>query len=680
MKFTKKHIFSCILILIMFCAISQVSATDAVDNTTSTDSVEGIPVEESEIGLDNDVSSDVIANSGDKDVLGNVATFTELKNKIDSAGETLNLYEDYGYSSGDGDLRDGIVIDKDLTINGNHHTIYGNSARIFIVEEECIVTIGNLTFIGDYIDYENSYINGGAIYNAGSLTVTDSIFMNFTASSNGGAIYNYNKADLSVDYCEFYNNQVIDEDDHSGNGGAIASYGYLYITGSSFENCEADFGGAIATFKEAKIKSSKFGHLDAEEDGNTAHGTGGAIYNHCFNDGRSEPICYVLGCEFDNNYAGRGGGALFNVIAAGSEFGYGNYAEIDDDGDYCGHNMLLGMYYGYDDDEYYDTEDYYDTIMSAGFSFKPVSLIVDPKDNSFKVQITSTPYGEPVQGLDVYMIVDGGAYINTDLYVDEDNWVFNSTNSNGIVGFPLTGLATGDHTIEVGLWESNFGKPYQTFKVHLGLISSSVSGTNIIFNEGSSGYTVLTVTGATVTRPNVYVVGYPNANIQVGNNMIIVSNLPAGSYSLSVTTTPNYGYTSSSCIIPIHVNKVSKPSTPVIKKKTVKFTVKSEYGKKVKCSALFITPKINGKSIKGLTFKIQIYTKGKVVKTITIKSVKKIYGKKNTAFYSTNTVSKGTHKVKISISTSKYTGSKITSIVVKKHGTFVNKNGNMKGK
>lgn len=672
----------------MLFSISQVVATDPVDNLTSSDSVDAVPVEESVIELDTEIPSDVIANSADGNVVRGIPTFTDLNNKINSAGNKVELDTDYEYvSSIDGDdLMDGIVIDQDLVIEGNGHTIYGNGARIFLIEEYSTVKINNLTFIGDYEDFEHSYINGGAIYNSGSLSLTNSVFINNYASSNGGAIYNGEDADLNVDGCEFYNNHVIDEDDNSGDGGAIASYGYLYVYDSVFENCTADYGGAIATFKEGKFYNSRFGPEEEGADGNIAYGTGGAIYNHMNEDGGAEPICYAVGCEFYNNGAGAGGGALFNVVAIRSHFGDTNFAVKDSDtGKHYGHNMLLGVNYNCDAEDS-DSENYYETIMSTGFTFNAVSLIVDPKDNQFKVKITSKPGGEGIQGLDVYMVVDGGAHIITDLYVDEDEWVYNSTNSEGIVGFPLNGLSEGDHTIEIGLWQSELGRPSQKFTVHLGLVPSSVSGTAISFNEGGSGNTVLTLKGGTVVRQNVYVAGYPAANIQVKGNTITVSNLPAGNYYLSVTTTPDYGYTSSSCTIPIYVNKVAPaptpkgPTGPKNNKKKVTFKVKKEYGTKHKCSGLFITPKVGGKAVKGLTFKIKIYTKGKVVKTVTIKSVKKVYRYKNCAFYSTNALSKGTHKVKITISTSKYTGSKTTSIVVKKKGTFVNKNGKSKGK
>lgn len=689
MKFNKKSIYLCILILIMLFAVSQASATEAVDNVTLDNSAEVVAVEEIDGGLDDGIS-DVVADSGDEEVLREVATFTELDNIIANAddGGTVELDTDYGYDPSDGeDLFYGITIDKDLTIEGNGHTIYGNGARAFWIEAYPTVTINNLTFVGEH---QEKIKWGGAINNyKGHLTITNSIFMDSAAVNEGGAIYNDENSDLNIENCEFYNNYLTTDIDGGGAGGAIASYGYLYIYDSLFENNTAEFGGAVATFKESKIYNSVFGNPDDDELGNLANHAGGAVYNHLLEDeDAAQPTCYVTECKFYDNFAfNAGGGALFNVISIDSYFGDNTAAQDEETGEYMGNNMCLGVIFNCDE-ETLNEDDYCDVIVSDGFSFKAVSLIVNPDDMIFQVLITSTPYGEPVPGLDVWMIADDAESIVTDLYVDESDYsVFNSTNSNGIVGFQLNGLKEGDHTIYVGLDEYGFDYPSEEFKVHIGLIQSSVSGTNIIFNEGGYGSTVLTLNGATVTRPNVYVVGQSAANIQVKGNVITVSNLPAGTYYLSVKATPNYGYKESSCLIPIYVNKVYYPpvySPPTtgggVAKKTVTFKVKKEYGNNHKCTGLFITPKINGKAVKGLKFKIQIYTNGKVIKTVTIKSVKKIYGKKNTAFYSTNALSKGTHKVKISISTSKYKGSKTTSIIVKKKGSFENKNGHAKGK
>ena len=76
-------------------------------------------------------------------------TFTALQEKINNAGagSTINLENDYKYD--EGFRKEGISINKELTIDGNGYTIDGNNeARIFEILSND-VTVRNIKFIND---------------------------------------------------------------------------------------------------------------------------------------------------------------------------------------------------------------------------------------------------------------------------------------------------------------------------------------------------------------------------------------------------------------------------------------------------------------------------------------------------------------------------------------------------
>jgi autotransporter family porin len=99
------------------------------------------------------------------------------------SGGTLHIAN--GVYTGAGNKN--IVIAKDINIIGQSSStiINGEStSRLFTIISGTTVTIQNLTFANG-----NATSNGGAIYNAGNLTITGSTFTN-NAAIYGGAIYN----------------------------------------------------------------------------------------------------------------------------------------------------------------------------------------------------------------------------------------------------------------------------------------------------------------------------------------------------------------------------------------------------------------------------------------------------------------------------------------------------------
>lgn len=219
----------------------------------------------------------------------------------------------------------------------------------------------------------NSANDGGAIFNTGSLAVSNSTFTNNTAQRTGGAIANVSdteqkvNANLTVQNSNFYNNQsdmaggaiytdstltvkksnfynnrtnkTVSAENSKGNeessglgGGAISSVmGDLNIEEASFTNNETNGnGGAIySLIGTQSIKNSDFTGNKAEQDG-------GAIYALSFDN--SKETTTITDSNFINNTAVKNGGAISlentqaSIIAKNKDVTFsGNTAEKGND-------------------------------------------------------------------------------------------------------------------------------------------------------------------------------------------------------------------------------------------------------------------------------------------------------------------------------------------------------------
>ena len=77
-------------------------------------------------------------------------SFTALQSNVTQATESLTLENDYSYSeAGDSHIgSEGILIDKNLTINGNGHVINGNNRTAFQINNPFAnITFNNITFV-----------------------------------------------------------------------------------------------------------------------------------------------------------------------------------------------------------------------------------------------------------------------------------------------------------------------------------------------------------------------------------------------------------------------------------------------------------------------------------------------------------------------------------------------------
>ncbi len=281
MKFNRIILIICLMILLNIATVAAEDIGDAVlavDDGTYVQAInhndiletadENAQSAQEDIEIETSSSNDEVLADGDD------GTFTALQKKIDDAenGSVISLDKDYSYDEGFSDR--GIKIDKDLTINGNGHTIDGLSkSRIFLIKLGAIrnnkVTLNNIKFTNGYSD----------LY--------------------GGAIFNY--ADLTINNCEFASNHA------KYAGGAISSVGHLDCINSKFTKNIADDGGAVFCL------SPKL-HLDLVNLLNDTTQEGNISYLFNFPSYLSLSLLNdtISSCVFTSNTAnGRGGGAIY---------------------------------------------------------------------------------------------------------------------------------------------------------------------------------------------------------------------------------------------------------------------------------------------------------------------------------------------------------------------------------
>lgn len=254
-----------IALLVLFISIGAVCAQE---NATVSDIVEIDDV--SDIS---DVETPIVGQEQTEEVLsdGEVGTFRELSDLISSSPSksTINLTKDYKRLSSEG-YSYGITINKQITINGNGHTIdASNGARIFSVTESNVV-LNNIT-----LTHANGDVGVGILASGNNFKITDSTFKEITGSG------------ASALYITGYNSRVINcyfVDNKATNQYAAA----LFLQGL--------YG---------KVINSTFTHNIASTRSTQMYNDGGALY--VFGD-----YATVDGCNFINNIQLlTGGGALY---------------------------------------------------------------------------------------------------------------------------------------------------------------------------------------------------------------------------------------------------------------------------------------------------------------------------------------------------------------------------------
>ena len=352
-----------------FVTINTINATFTNNSTTDENSFGGTIFNSGKIGSINGIFDGNTSTSGGGAIV-NVGEISSISGKF-----TNNQAKVAG-----GAILTGDVSNETLTLNANlkeiKNSIFennkatdesGGGGAIMNYQLTNTLNINSSSF------NSNSANNGGAIFNTGSLAVSNSTFTNNTAQRTGGAIANISdtkqkvNANLTVQNSNFYNNQsdmaggaiytdssltvknsnfynnrtnkTVSDENSKGNeessglgGGAIFSLmGDLNIEEASFANNETNGnGGAVYSFVGTQsIKNSDFTGNKAEQDG-------GAIYALSLDN--SQETTTITDSNFINNTAVKNGGAISlentqaSIIAKNKDVTFsGNTAEKGND-------------------------------------------------------------------------------------------------------------------------------------------------------------------------------------------------------------------------------------------------------------------------------------------------------------------------------------------------------------
>jgi hypothetical protein len=190
-------------------------------------------------------------------------------------------------SSGGGIYNAGTLTVSNSTLSGNSAYYYGGG--IYNNYYGATLTVSNSTLSGNSATGRHG--SGGGIYNGGTLTVSNSTLSGNSATGygdGGGGIYNLSSSTLTVSNSTLSGNSAY-------NGGGIYNYGgaTLTVSNSTVSGNLATYGGGIAN------SSGTLTVTGSTLSGNSAYG-GGGIDN--------SGTLTVTGSTLSGNSAGYGGG------------------------------------------------------------------------------------------------------------------------------------------------------------------------------------------------------------------------------------------------------------------------------------------------------------------------------------------------------------------------------------
>ncbi|WP_298521601.1 right-handed parallel beta-helix repeat-containing protein [uncultured Methanobrevibacter sp.] len=427
--------------------------------------------------------------------------------------------------------------------------------------------------------------------------------LNFVDGQNqyGGAIY-WGGDNGSVIDCEFKGNLVVND----GFGGAIMAAGKnFHAVDSSFINNRATkgTGGAISIHGDGAVISNC--HF---EDNKVDKGSAGAIALFASN-------CIVENCNFTNNYCTDFGGAVVAYNKANKVIRsiFRSNAVKDNGSDNKGGGAIFS-----------DCEDF--IVENCTFEYNSAP-------NAFGGAIYVSKHN----------IIRNSTFTNNKALLG--NAIYGSSFSNVISNyFALAYNETEGDAVHVAeLTEFN-----NTFEIVKEDSSVTFISAGMVFEYLTSGSIYITVEGGTVVRENISVVDHKEAKISFEDNVLVVSGLAVGNYTLRVITTPDEAHNSVESELPIIVKKatavISASKVTVALKRGTLWTIK-------------LIDSNSKKPISNMAIKLKVYTNGKY-KTVTLKT-----NSKGVASYQTKNLAKGYHKVVVSATHAGYNFNTLTSSI-----------------
>ena len=427
------------------------------------------------------------------------------------------------------------------------------------------------------------------------------VLSNLKFTSNHASAINWNGDNGVISNCIFENNNAQGE----GLGGAINLHANnCNITDCSFKNNGAyNYGGAIYIEGENNsISYSKFEDNNVNSLETTVITSGGAIYSK----GKGLTIDT---CNFKGNSAINGnGGAVY----------------VEGDG-----NIIFNSTFS---DNFLSNTLNSTSLIGGGAIYSNSYALVINK-SSFKQNKAEGLYGGAVSSNIVYQIENSLFDNNIALKGNDIHGISFSVVKNN--HFILEFDENDDDAI-YGINSIYFEENSFTFNK----VASSVKfSAGMVFEYASSGSIYVTVNGGTISIENIKILNHSEAKITFSKNVLTVSNLAVGKYTLRVITTPDDRHNSVENDLSITVKK----ATAVIKASKVTVALKSGASWTIK-----IVDSKTGKPVGNMKLTLKVFT-GKKCKTVHVTT-----NSKGEAAYKTKGLTKGTHKVIVSASHAGY--------------------------
>jgi hypothetical protein len=230
-------------------------------------------------------------------------------------------------------LNNTLDINKKLTIDGtgDNITVNGGGNPVFLIEGGVTADINALTITGGT---GNGFITAGGIYNAGSLSLTNSTVTGNSAAGSAG-IHNTTTGTMTMIGDTVNNNTATGS---AGYGGGISNLGHLTIINCTIAANQAFRGGGIANFGVLNVDNSTVAF-------NTVKGAGadgGGIYSYFANT----QLALLNTIVFNPNSGAATNNDVVGTIAHAQGDLFGSAVSIAGGGDLGGNqenvNPLLG--------------------------------------------------------------------------------------------------------------------------------------------------------------------------------------------------------------------------------------------------------------------------------------------------------------------------------------------------
>ena len=221
-----------------------------------------------------------------------VSTWADLQAAINSAsnGDTIVIKPNgYEILPAEGDTYLYVPKNKKITLDLNnkylHRGLTTDDTTPAVQDGFVIKNDGDLTITNGQLSGGNNIGDGGGIYNNGTLTIVDDVYIDYNkCTGKGGGVYNANGASL---YIKKYGS--INGNTAALGGGVYNSQGAsMYVIGCDLKDNRAENGGAI--YNEGALDISSYvyenpndqtimNEISVDINGNYADDLGGAIYN-----------------------------------------------------------------------------------------------------------------------------------------------------------------------------------------------------------------------------------------------------------------------------------------------------------------------------------------------------------------------------------------------------------------